>query len=1124
MSDPFLTPLDRGVSNATQPSDTLSSKQFATFIDVLSEGEIEGFPSAIAHGYTRGTANYTRAALKDVFLNGTSVLRQNADPANVAEGDYNFQNVTFDPRFGENPQTYISGIPDQETVKGVGVVVTTSAPVIRSITNQNVTAIRVTVAFPVLQKYEDDGNITGSSVQLKISLEYTGGSNSGGYALIIDNTVTGKTSSLYQRDYRINFDATNTDWTTINVKVERVTADSTDAKLVDAFQFQGYTELIDTQRPYNGIAHSGIRFDAEQFPQVPQRMFRIKGIKVPIPANGTVNATTGAISYAGAWNGTFKTNPEWTSDPCWLLHELLVNTTFGLGDHITASQLDKWAFYAASSYASTSVSNGEGAFEPRFSCNAYIQTQEQAYDLINNLCSVMRVMPYWSTGSLTISQDKAADPAYLFTLANVLEGGFSYSGSDIKSRHTIVNVSYFNNDSQDMDWETVEDTTLSAKYGQISKDIKAFGCTSRGQAARMGRAILYADNYQVETVSFQTSLAAGIICRPGQVIEVADPVKAGVRRGGQIKTATTTQITVDDTAATDLPTTGNPTLSVILPNGTVESKTVSGISGAVITVSSAYSSAPNPNSVWVLQNDSVKTTQWRVINVTEQEGSIYTVTGLTYSDSKYTYIEDGSTLPERPISVLNEIPNSPSGLVANEVLYESNGLALAKINISWNAEPRVSQYEVQWTKGSANDNWRTERITRPDFEILDTSAGTYQVRVFSLSAILQSSTNPSTLSITAFGKTAPPADVSGAYLNVLNSQSAELAWTQHPDLDVKLGGSILIRHTPRTSGATWANSTTLVPAAAGSQTRKVVPFLAGSYLLKAKDDTGNESSDVARIVQTAQAEAEQRNVVRVTGSPAADTSLTFEESSTTPKFQGNLTNMLYSAERDALILANGVDIDSITDNIDDWTSIDALGGVKASGEYTFGGALELGGVFDVNLRSKFTTLAFNPGNFWDDLPLIDSLATIDDVIGDPDADLLFRYSADASSPTYSDWIIFNSNLIRARHVQFKVVATSGDQRENIAIDQLGVTALLQQHNESAGPLTSGTTTYTATFPNAFYAVPQVNITALDMGTGDYVAITNVTRTNFQVLFKNSSGSNVSRQFHYSANGTGKEVT
>ena len=673
-----------------------------------------------------------------------------------------------------------------------------------------------------------------------------------------------------------------------------------------------------------------------------------------------------------------------------------------------------------------------------------------------------------------------------------------------------------------MDWETVEDTTLSAKYGQITKDIRAFGCTSRGQAARMGRAILYADNYQVETVSFQTSIAAGIICRPGQVIEIADPVKAGVRRGGQIKTATTTQITVDDTAATDLPTTGNPTLSVILPNGTVESKTVSGISGAVITVSSAYSSAPNPNSVWVLQNDSVKTTQWRVINVTEQEGSIYTVTGLTYSDSKYTYIEDGSTLPERPISVLNEIPDSPGGFTASEILYESNGVALSKISMSWNAVPGVSQYEVQYT--FKEENYTTVRISRPDFEILNTRPGVYYIRIFSLNAVLQASTWPYSTGFWTYGKTAPPADVSGAYLNVVNSQSAELAWTQHPDLDVKLGGSILIRHTPRTSGATWANSTTLVPAAAGSQTRKVVPFKAGTYLLKAKDDTGNESTGVATIVQTAQAEAEQRNVVRVTGSPAADVSLTFEESSTTPKFQGNLTNMLYSAERDALILANGENIDSITDNIDDWTSIDALGGVKASGEYTFGSALDLGGVFDVNLRSKFTTLAFNPGNFWDDLPLIDSLATIDDVIGDPDADLLFRYSTDASSPTYSDWIVFNSNLIRARHVQFKVVATSGDQRENIAIDQLGVTALLQQHNESAGPLTSGTSTYTATFPNAFYAVPQVNITALDMATGDYVAITNVTRTNFQVLFKNSSGSNVSRQFHYSANGTGKEVT
>jgi hypothetical protein len=608
--------------------------------------------------------------------------------------------------------------------------------------------------------------------------------------------------------------------------------------------------------------------------------------------------------------------------------------------------------------------------------------------------------------------------------------------------------------------------------------------------------------------------------RPGQVIEVADPVRAGVRRGGRIRSATTTTVTVDDTANTNLVTTSSPTLSVILPDGTVQSRAVSGISGAVITVASAFSAAPNPNSVWVLQNSTVQSTQWRVLSVDERDGSQYAITALSYNDSKYDYIERDRPLQQRVVSVLNQPPEAPSNLQASETLYESNGRALAKIIVSWRPVVGVSQYRIQWRQ--QDGNWTTETIPRPDYEILDTTAAQYEIRVYALSATLKPSVEPAQLVFDARGKTAPPAAVTGLYANIINPQTVELSWNLHPDLDVRVGGKILIRHTPSTVGADWINATTIVPAVTGNQTRKTVPFVAGTYLLRAQDDLGNLSATATAIVVDAQANPQPTFVVRVGNSPVSQPTLTFAEDLTSPPFQGNLTNMLYSVEQDGLILANGTQWDSLPGLVDDYTRIDAAGGVASTGEYEFGSTLNLGAVYEVNLRGRFVARAFNPGNLWDDTVSVDALTAIDDVVGTPDAELQFRYSMNGT--TYSNWIPYQANLVRGRSFQFRVVANSGDQRENILIEELGVSALLQQQSQTGGPITSGAGTYSVTFADAFYQAPQVTVTAVDMATGDYATLANITRTGFQVTFRNSGGTAVSRQFHYLATGYGREIT
>ena len=664
----------RGAGGAPPPSappqptrtpDTLHSRQFATLLDLISEGEIEGFATASKAGLTKGTTAYNNAALKDIFLNDTAILQSSASNTSPASTDFNIQDVTFTPRFGTSNQEHISGIESSQSINTVGVTVTNSTPVTRTISNSNIDAVKVTVTFPQIQVATDSGDLLGSSVNLQIQIQYNGG----GFTTLIDDTVTGRTADAYQKEYRVNL----TGAFPVDVKVVRVTADPPSASTVNTFQFTSFTEIIDDKQTYLNSAYASLRLDSQQFSSIPSRKYRIRGIKVRIPGAGasgsgtpTVDNTTGRIVYPDGYifNGVMGA-AQWCSCPSMVLLDLLTDTRYGFGDHITDSSLDLFSFVTASKFANTLVDDGFGGQEARFSCNVNIQNSNEAFDLINELAGVMRCVPIWSAGSIELAQDSPKDSSYLFSLANVTEAGFNYSGSSLKARHSVVSVSYFNMDSQEVDFEVVEDSALITKIGTVVKQVKAFACTSRGQAARLGRAILFSENNESEIVNFSTSIDSGAICRPGSVIQINDPVRAGVRRSGRLKAvASTTVMTVDDTDSTDLPTTNSPTLSVILPDGTIETKDISSISSGVVTVSSAFSQTPNVNTVWMISNTTISSQLFRVINVEEQDGINYLVTALSYKDGKYSFIEDGSSLATRTVSLLNELKNPPVGLQA----------------------------------------------------------------------------------------------------------------------------------------------------------------------------------------------------------------------------------------------------------------------------------------------------------------------------------------------------------------------------------------------------------------------------------------------------------------------------
>jgi len=1093
--------------------DSLASKQHAIFVDLLSEGEIEGFPSA--RTFTRGDANYNRALLKDVYLNGTQILRQEADATAPQSIDYNFQNVTFEARYGTQAQTYIPGFTDIQDEVTVNTTVTIPNPVTKTITDSAVDAVRVTITVPRLEQYTDQGDIRGTSINLQIQVQYNGG----GFSIAVDDTISGRTGDQYQRDYKIALNGAFP----VDIRVVRITADSVSNQLINSFVWSSYTEIIEQKLRYPNSAIMALRLDAEQFSNIPSRTYKVRGIKVQIPSNGTVNADTGAITYAGVWNGTFGA-AQWTSDPAWILYDLLVNTRYGLGDHIKAAQLDKFAFFSASQYCGELVDDGFGKTEPRFSCNALIQNQDEAYQLINDLCSVMRVMPYWSTGSLTISQDKPTDPSYLFTLANVSEDGFKYSGSDLKTRHTVAVVSYLDMTTQELGYEVVEDSVAIAKYGVITTNVKAFACTSRGQASRLGEWMLYSQAHETEVIDFTASLDAGVVVRPGAVIAVADPVKSGIRRGGRIAAATTLTITVDDDSAnTSLPTSGSATISVLMPDGSVETRAITTIVSGVVTVSTAFSVAPNSNSIWIINNSTVETTTWRVLSVAEKDQAQYQVVALAYNASKYNYVERGFKLQTRETSVLTVAPDPPGNLSATETLYNSNNQAKAKIIVSFGNVLGCKEYRVQYKQGDGN--FTSLVVSSNEFEILDSQADVYTINIFSISAPGIPSNQAATLQFTAFGKTAVPGDVQNLTFEAINNNSGRLRWTETVDLDVKIGGKIHIRHSSLTDGTgTWSNSVDLIPAKSGSSTEAIVPLVEGEILVKFEDDGGRKSANETSVI------------IDLPDTIAPLVIQTRREDIDAPPFQGTKTNTFYSDEFDAISLDGTALFDSIVD-VDLIASFDVTGNVQASGSYEFANTLDLGNVFSLDLSRFFVTRGYFPND------LIDSRSnTVDDwpdwdggIIDAVNAKLMMRHTDDdpTGSPTWSSYQEFVNGTFKGRAFQFRADLTSNAIDQNILIDELGYAATIKRRTEhSVAAIASGAAAYTVTFANEFWTgtaslggvnayLPSVGVTGQNMATGDFFVITGVSGTGFTVTFKNSAGTAINRNFNWSAVGFGQ---
>lgn len=1066
--------------------DSLRSKAYAQIIDLIGEGEIEGLVDG----------------LKSIYLNGTPV--QNPD------GSYNFNNLIAVPRNGTQAQSAIAGQSGVENAVQVGVQVKADAAAVRQITDEDVDAVRVTIAVPSMTETNTkNGDINGSSVSIAIDVQ----SNGGGFVQVLSDTISGKTTTRYQRSYRVELTGTGP-W---DIRVRRLSGDSTSATIQNDTWWDTYTEIIDAKLRYPNSALMGMKIDSSQFQSIPTRGYDMKLLRVKVPTN--YNPTTRA--YTGSWDGTFQV--AWTDNPAWCFYDLVTNARYGLGGLVDEAQVDKWAMYQIGRYCDELVPDGFGGTEPRFTCNMYMQTRAEAYKVMQDFASIFRGMVYWSTGTITAVQDAPSDPVALYTAANVIGGKFTYSGSSLKARHTVALVTW--NDPADLyrqKVEYVEDGDGIARYGVQQTEVVAIGCTSRGQANRVGRWLLYSERFETESLQFQVGLD-GAVVRPGHIIKVADSSRAAARLGGRVSSSTTTAITVDKPPALTI--TGW-TIYATLPDGTIESRIISSLVGSVITVSSAFSAAPTPQGIWVISGPSVEAQTFRVVAVSEDaESRNYAVTCIKHEPLKYDAIEDGLVLQPRAITLLSATPSAPTNGTVTEYLYNALTDVKTMAFLSWDAPANSAGYTYEVSYRVGNDNYTTVTTSTPSLQLTDAKSGDYNVSVRSIDAIGTKSV-AYVFVVSVLGKSAKPADITGMQMTV-QADTGMLQWDTHPDLDVRIGGQISVRYSEVLEGAQW-NTSLPVGDFPGSATSASIPLRAGTYLAKAKDSTGNMSQNATLVVTDAP------NIVQFNA---------VATSTQEPTFLGTKTGLRVVEDRLQLDQATYwdsiTDLDAYNDNLE--------GGLVDSGEYEFDSYIDTGAIYTSRVAATFSVVLFNIANLVDQWPLIENLATIDDGFLSSDQvdswvefDAITNFDAQASvddatlqvyvsttndnpagAPTWSAWRLFYVGDYTARAFKFKVVLARGENADNqVALTSLGVTVDVPDRIESANEVSVPAGGLSVTFANAFFSNPAVAVTAENMATGDYTTITSKSSTGFTIQFKNSAGTGVARTMDWIAKGYG----
>ncbi|MGU9827714.1 phage tail protein [Pseudomonas sp. LF242] len=703
----------------TEAPDSLRSVAIAKILIAVGEGEFEGTPTA-----------------KDIYLDNT--------PLQDPQGNMNFPNVKWEWRTGAVDQSYIQGIPSVENETTISTELRSGTPWVRAITNTQLSAVRVRFAWPALQSVDAGGNINGYAIGYKVELATDGGA----YREVLNEAVSGKTTSLYERTRRIDLPKATTGWL---MRITRLTANQNNNKISDTMQIAGFTEVIDAKIRYPDTALLYIEFSAEQFRSIPAVTVETKLKKMLVPSNYDPVSR----SYNGVWDGTFK--QAWTDNPVWMTYDITTADRFGLGRRIKPWMVDKWELYRISQYCDQLVPDGKGGQEPRFICNLNLQSKADAWSLLRDISAIYRGMTYWAQGQVFTLSDmpRATDFDFAYTRANVLDGKFTYSSASERTRYTRALVSYDNPlNNYDTDVTAVTDQKLQRRYGDNPLEISAIGCTRESEAQRRGKWALLT-NSKDRAVAFKVGLD-GRIPLPGYVIPIADELLAGRPVGGRISAVSGKVITLDrDTQAKP-----GDRLILNLPDGKCEGRTVQLVSGRQVTVTVAYSVAPEPELVWALDADDLAIPLYRVVSVARPEPGVFEISAVQYDPSKFAHIDTGARLEERPISIIPiTVVPAPASVSLTSSYAVNQGIAISTMNISWPAVTGAVAYDVEWRKDSGN--WiKVQRTGSTSVDVTGIYSGAYMARVRSVSAFEISSIWKSSNLTNLQGKTGLPPAVS----------------------------------------------------------------------------------------------------------------------------------------------------------------------------------------------------------------------------------------------------------------------------------------------------------------------------------------------------------------------------
>ncbi|HCR2212172.1 TPA: phage tail protein [Enterobacter hormaechei subsp. xiangfangensis] len=732
----------KGGSNQTrtpvEAPDSIQSIARAKVLIALGEGEFAGGLDG-----------------KNIYLGDSSSYT----PLQNADGSYNFNNVKYEFRSGTQDQDYIQGFPGIENELQVSYELKQAVPYVRAVSNTQLSALRIRLGWPTLLLQKNNGDKVGTRVEYAIDLSVDGGP----YETVVNGAVDDKTTSLYERSHRVNLPKASTGW---QLRVRRITPDSTSVNIVDTMRVVAVTEIIDAKIRYVNTALLYVEFDAKQFPNgIPQVVCNPKGRIIRVPDTYDPETRT----YSGTWEGVFKW--AWTDNPAWIYYDIILNERFGLGQRIDATQIDKWELYRIAQYCDQLVPDGKGGSgtEPRFRCNVYIQDRNDAWTVLRDLAGIFRGMTYWGDNKMYVLADMPRDVWHIYNHASVVEGKFTFADPSETTRNTaaLVNWSDPANHYKDTP-EPVYDNDLAMRFDYRQLEMTAIGCTRQSEANRRGRWALLTNGIG-EVVTFSTGMDVPPV---GEVIGVAANELAGRTIGGRVSAVNGRNITLDRAADVKA---GNR-LFLNLPSGTAQARTVQAVNGNTVTVTTPYSETPEAECNWGVDSDDLFIALFRVTGTRDNNDGTFEVTGTTYNPDIYSAVDTGARLDERPVSVIPPGVQAPPGdIVVDSYSTVNQNIAITTMRVAWDSVQDAVAYEAEWRRDSGN--WiSVPRTSSLGFEVQGIYSGRYLVRVRAVNASDVSSVWATSSEVNLTGKVGNPPKLVGFIASDNVVFGIELSW------------------------------------------------------------------------------------------------------------------------------------------------------------------------------------------------------------------------------------------------------------------------------------------------------------------------------------------------------------